>query len=171
MNDIVGNFREKTDKLFHKLEGYSPREIEEIVREEIQKILTENGITVNIMDVIISGSRCRGLEQPHSDLDIILFYSGKIREDVLFDILHEDRIWMGDVEVDINPISEGKTGTLTEYLPGVEAYLEKKRKGLQKKISVRDTIEEKKRLIVEEKKNETAISLDFVKSNTGCNIL
>ena len=104
-------------------------------------------------------------------MDIILFYSGKIREDVLFDILHEDRIWIGDVEVDINPISEGKTGTLTEYLPGVEAYLEKKRKRLQKKISVRDTIEEKKRLIVEEKKNETAISLDFVKSNTGCNIL
>lgn len=127
MNDIVGNFREKTNMLFHKLEGYSAREIEEIIREEIQKILTENGITVNIMDVIISGSRCRGLEHTHSDLDIILSYSGRIREDVLFDILHADGIWIGDVEVDINPISEGKTGTLTEYLPGVEAYLEKKK--------------------------------------------
>ena len=41
MNDIVGNFREKTDMLFHKLDGYSAREIEEIIGEEIQKILRE----------------------------------------------------------------------------------------------------------------------------------
>ena len=36
------------------------------------------------------------------------------------------------VKVDINPITEGKTGTLATYLPGVESYLEEKRKVMQK---------------------------------------
>ena len=42
--------------------------------------------------------------------------------------------------MDINPITEYKTDTLEEYLPGVEKYLDEKRQ----KVSVREKLKEKK---------------------------
>lgn len=171
MSDIVDNFRKKTDKLFHRIDGYSAREIEEILGEEIQKIIVENNLTIIIKDIIISGSRCRGLERIDSDLDVVIFYSGREREDVLFDMFYAKGIWIGEVEVDINPISEEKTGTLAEYLTGVEAYLDEKRHKQQKRESVRENLRAKKKVIVREKDEEHAITLEFTKSNNGCSIL
>ena len=45
---------------------------------------------------------------------------------------------IGGVKVDINPITEGKTGTLAAYLPEVESYLEEKRKAMQKETVVEE---------------------------------
>ena len=93
-----------------------------------------------VIGVIVSGSRCRGIEKAGSDLDVVLEYKGNVREDAFFDILHEDGMEIGGVKVDINPITEGKTGTLAEYLLGVEKHLEEKRQ----KTSVREKLKEKK---------------------------
>lgn len=41
--------------------------------------------------------------------------------------------------VDINPITKYKTGTLEEYLPGVEKYLDEK----NRKVFVMEKLEEK----------------------------
>ena len=41
----------------------------------------------------------------------------------MFNAFNEDGLMIGGVKVDINPITEGKTGTLATYLPGVESYL------------------------------------------------
>ena len=86
---------------------------------------------IELVDVAVSGSRCRGLEQENSDLDVVVEYRGGEREDSLFNTFNEDGFSIGGVKVDINPITEGKTGTLGQYLPGVEAYLEEKRAALQ----------------------------------------
>ena len=40
--------------------------------------------------MILSGSRCRGIEKTGSDLDVVVDYKGTIREDDFFNILHED---------------------------------------------------------------------------------
>ena len=42
---------------------------------------------------------------------------------------------IGGIKVDINPITEGKTGTLATYLPGVESYLAEKQ-AMQKALAV-----------------------------------
>ena len=42
---------------------------------------------------------------------------------------------IGGIKVDINPITEGKTGTLATYLPGVESYLAEKQ-AMQKEPAV-----------------------------------
>ena len=63
------------------------------------------------------------------------------REDDLFNLLHEDNFKIGGVPVDINPITKCKSGTLEEYLPGVEKYLEEK----SRKVSVKEKLEEKKK--------------------------
>ena len=62
-----------------------------------------------------------------SDLDIVVEYKGREHEDDLFNAFNEDGFTIGGIKVDINPITEGKTGTLAVYLPGVESYLAEKK--------------------------------------------
>lgn len=79
-----------------------------------------------IVDVVVAGSRCRGLEQEDSDLDVIVEFAGNEREDDLFNLVHEDDFTIGGIKVDINPITEEKTGSLATYLPEVEQYITEK---------------------------------------------
>lgn len=46
------------------------------------------------------------------------------REDDLFNAFNEDGLHIGEVKVDINPITAQRTGTLETYLPQAEEYLE-----------------------------------------------
>ena len=85
------------------------------------------------------GSRCRGLEQDNSDLDVVVEYRGGETEDFLFNTFNEDGLSIGGVKVDINPITEGKTGTLGQYLPGVESYLAERRAALQERNTKADS--------------------------------
>ena len=96
-----------------------------------------------VVGVVVSGSRCRGIEKAGSDLDMVLEYKGNVREDTFFDILHEDGMEIGGVKVDINPITEGKTGTLESYLPAVEEYLSQKQIEREKRKSVKENIKQK----------------------------
>ena len=59
-------------------------------------------------------------------MDVVVEYTGSTREDDLFNMLHEDSIYIAGIQVDINPITEGRTGTLETYLPEVETYLQEK---------------------------------------------
>lgn len=142
--DIVVKFRTKTDERFHQIDGMSAAEVESIVSEFVQSKIEENDLEAEIVGVAVSGSRCRGIEKIGSDLDVILEYKGSIREDTFFDILHEDRMEIGGVKVDINPITEGKTGTLENYLPEVEKYLNQKQEDRDKRKSVKENIKQKK---------------------------
>ena len=111
-----------------------------MVEEYVNAKLSENDYDATVRGVVISGSRCRGLEGKSSDLDVVEELSGDEREDDLFNLLHEDKLKIGGVPVDINPITKYKIGTLEEYLPGVEKYLEEK----SRKVSVKEKLEEKK---------------------------
>ncbi len=122
MSNIVKHFKEKTDKLFSKIDGYSARELEQMIRERIQDMVEEYSLDVIIDEVVLSGSRSRGLENKDSDLDFVVLFSGLVREDVLFDILNAQHYTIGGVEVDINPIKENKSGSLEDYLINVEKY-------------------------------------------------
>ena len=126
--EIVADFRAKTEKLFDPkpLDGMTPATIEEAVREKVIQIAEDYGLDVTVEDVIVSGSRCRGLENAESDLDVVVSYSGSEREDDLFNTLKDEHMYFGKVELDINPINAAETGTLAQYLPGVEKHLEEK---------------------------------------------
>ena len=86
-------------------------------------------------------------------------YKGLVREDDFFNMLHEEDYEICGIKVDINPITEGKTGKLETYLPGVEEYLREKEMERNERKSVREKIREKKEksnkglLKVKEKKN------------------
>ena len=73
----------------------------------------------------VYGSRTReGLYREDSDIDVVISYTGDIREDSFFDILNEGGLKMAGLPVDMNPISLEKTGTLGQYLENAEKYLD-----------------------------------------------
>jgi predicted nucleotidyltransferase len=125
---IVEDFRSDTERLFHseKMDGMRPSDIEETVRELTQQMIDDYEMDAKIEDVIVSGSRSRGLENENSDIDVVVSFSGSEREDDFFNVLHDEKMYFGSIELDINPINTEKTGTLAEYLPGVEKYLSDK---------------------------------------------
>lgn len=122
----VKKFRDKTDKFFCEIDGYDAHDIEDSVKEHIGSFIKDQNLDIRIVDVVLSGSRSRGLETDMSDIDVVVEYIGKESEDVLFNIFNDDKLKISGIEVDINPITANKTGTLAEYLPKVEKYLDEK---------------------------------------------
>ena len=130
---VIADFKAKTEELFNGINGQTQEDIELNVYAYLQSKIDEYGMDIELVDMAVSGSRCRGLEGAGSDLDVVVEYRGGENEDALFNAFNEDGFKIGGVKVDINPITEGKTGTLGEYLLGVEAYLEEKRAAMQEK--------------------------------------
>ena len=123
-SSVVADFRAKTGELFHDISEMNPEEIEETVKCHVQAKIDEYNIDATIVDVAVTGSRCRGLEHESSDLDVVVELSTAEREDDLFNAFNEGGLHIGEVKVDINPITAQRTGTLETYLPQVEEYLE-----------------------------------------------
>ncbi len=143
-SDVVAAFKAKakTNELFHEISEMNPAEIEETVKCHVQAQLDESGIDAVIVDAAVAGSRCRGLEQEGSDLDVVVELSTNEREDALFDMLNESGLHIGGVKVDINPITAQRTGSLETYLPQVEGYLEGVREARERDLAASISREE-----------------------------
>lgn len=101
--NIVNELKKGTEKYFHPIGSITPQDIEDIVFSHIVSTIDEYGI-----------------------IDVVVEYQGDISEDALFDVLNESCLEIVGISVDINPITEYKTGTLEIYLPCVEEYLQNK---------------------------------------------
>lgn len=115
----------------HKIYGMGNTTIEEIedfTRDVIEQILIENELeeVVSIIELYVHGSRINGNPRKDSDLDIVLYYKGNIKEDSLFNILHDDEyiddLTYDGIYIDINPIRDSETGSLNEYIKHDKNY-------------------------------------------------
>ena len=86
--------------------------------------MREQGLPIQFGEVLLYGSRSRGTEKQTSDLDILVEYKGTSREDDLFNLFHEDDFCIGGCKVDINPIKEEKSGSLTAFLQQAVYFME-----------------------------------------------
>ena len=134
-SSIIADFRAKTNELFHDISEMNPAEIEETIKCHVQAKIDEYDIDATIIDAVVVGSRCRGLEKDSSDLDVVVELSTNEREDDLFNAFNEDWLHIGDVRVDINPITAQRTGTLETYLPQAEEYLESIRQEREQELT------------------------------------
>lgn len=108
------------------LEGMSREKIEETVLCYAQAKLEEMGLEqeVKLLGARVYGSRTReGFYQDESDLDVVLSYTGNIREDAFFHVLHEDGMKIAGLALDINPVSAETSCSLEDYLKQAEKYL------------------------------------------------
>lgn len=124
--DTISDFRARTDEHYKKLAGYSAHDAEELAKHFIRGAFRENGISAEVGEVVLYGSRCRGMEHNGSDLDFVAEIYSDLKEDALFNILHKTSFEIGGAAVDINPIRAEETGSLEDYLLGAERYLQQK---------------------------------------------
>ena len=89
-SSIIADFRAKTNEMFHDISEMNPAEIEETIKCHVQAKIDEYDIDATIIDAVVVGSRCRGLEKDSSDLDVVVELSTNEREDDLFNAFNED---------------------------------------------------------------------------------
>ncbi len=133
-SEIVDEFRKKTEENYKPVTNLSANAMENDIKADIISTFSENGIDAEVGRVVISGSRCRGLEREDSDLDVVVEIKSDLKEDALFNILNENPVTYNSVTLDINPIKADETGTLEEYLPVVEEYLSQRKKQLDEDL-------------------------------------
>ena len=121
---MIAGFREKTETYYRPVEGMNATEVEDAVRDYLMDTIRRQDLLIQIGEVMVYGSRCRGTEKTTSDIDIVVEYKGDIREDDLFNLLHEDEFLLGNHKVDINPIQADKSGNIAEFLQQATIYME-----------------------------------------------
>ena len=96
---------------------YNVKELEDDILADVKNILSENDFNDEIVGLRLVGSYARGEQREDSDIDVIVEYKGDSSEDTLFDVLNDEgnRIRIEGIDVDVNPITEGKSGTLDEW--------------------------------------------------------
>ena len=101
-------------------------EIKDYLKYQLEDIISDNDLNIEILDLYVHGSRIRGDHKDSSDLDVVLYYKGKMKEDSLFNILHdeeyEDLFNYDGIEIDINPIHDEETGSLKSYIEKDKKY-------------------------------------------------
>ena len=114
------------------LNGYSRKDVEEMVLFSAQSELEEMGLSesVKLLGARVYGSRTRdGLFEEASNIDVVLSFdalNGVLYEDTFFNAINGNHLEMGGSTVDVNPISLQETGTLEDYMTRAESYLDRK---------------------------------------------
>lgn len=107
------------------LESYSEEELIQQVRLKTEQVESELGPgEFRVKQITIIGSRTRSAARPDSDLDVLVEYEGRLKEYAVFNILHEDPLYIEGILIDINPIRAEESGTTEEWLRRSEKYLE-----------------------------------------------
>ena len=132
--NVISTFRMKTNELFHPINEVYADNFEDTVYYYINSMLEEDYPAIEIVDVVLVGSRSRGIENKDSDMDFAFEYVGEMHEDELFNILNSNNFKILGINIDINPIRREETGTLEEYLPKAEHYLQEKKQMMTKEL-------------------------------------
>lgn len=111
------------------LENYSEEELIQMVREKTDEVEADlrdlNGEWhFRVKQITLIGSRTRAAARDDSDLDVLVEYEGDMKEDTVFNILHEDPLYVDGILIDINPIRKEESGTTEEWLRKSQKYLE-----------------------------------------------
>ena len=106
--------------------SYLEQDLYDCLRCDIEELLDEAYLLddLNVIELWAHGSRMRGDFRPDSDIDVVVFYDGKIREDALFDVLNEDpdRITIEGHQVDLNPVKVRNQSDINRYKQKSDKY-------------------------------------------------
>lgn len=103
-------------------ERYSYNDICHIVLSYLSNCIDEYEMDCSIKAIAIYGSRNRHTANSESDLDIVVEYDGEEREDDCFNIFNNSPLLIDSIKVDINPISNYKTGSIDFFLEKSRLY-------------------------------------------------
>lgn len=140
VSGIVEEFRTNTRDKFHELDGENSESIETMVRGHIEDAIETFGLDAKVVDVVLVGSRSRGIEHEESDVNVVVEFYGSEREDALSDILNEEGLSIAGKTIDINTITKDRTGTLETFLPEEEKYLAEKAAAMEQTAASKNMV-------------------------------
>lgn len=140
VSGIVEEFRANTRDKFHELDGENSESIETMVRGHIEDAIETFGLDAKVVDVVLVGSRSRGIEHEESDVNVVVEFYGSEREDALSDILNEEGLSIAGKTIDINTITKDRTGTLETFLPEEEKYLAEKAAAMEQTAASKNMV-------------------------------
>lgn len=124
---VISDFKAKTEIYMNRapFDNMTTNDIEIVAKGEVERLLEESGVSAEVERVAIYGSRSRNLNSINSDLDIAVEIRSELKEDALFNILHNENepFSIMGVKIDLNPIRAEESGTLDVYLQRAEQYL------------------------------------------------
>ena len=127
MNDILTYIYEQScHNCIYGMGSTTIDDIKDYIQYQIENIISENELDIDIIELYVHGSRINGNPHKDSDLDVVLYYKGNMKEDSLFNILHDDEykdeLTYNKVYIDINPIRDEETGSLASYIQKDKNY-------------------------------------------------
>lgn len=116
----------------------SAENITSYLKDDVLNILADNGIEeseFSFEDIRIYGSYSTSTNKSTSDLDVMVQYSGSMREDDAFNLFADEDLYITDkngrrVRVDINPVNSEISGTIDEnleYFDSIDDRLERRK--------------------------------------------
>ena len=104
-------------------------EVVNVVSDGVASILEEQGLSedVEVVSIEVIGSRVRREAKDDSDLDILLYYTGDMKEDSMFNALNPNDITINGIKVDINPIRDQDSGDPEKWHKRDDAWREQDR--------------------------------------------
>ena len=127
MEDILTYiFEQSCNNCIYGMGSTTIEEIKDYVQYQLEDIINDNDLDVEIIELYVHGSRINGNPHKDSDLDVVLYYKGSIKEDSLFNILYDEDyvedLTYDKVYIDINPIRDEETGSLDDYIKNDKKY-------------------------------------------------
>lgn len=120
------NYLTESEQTIKGLNNVTTEDIIEYVRYIIDDIINDCDLNIEALDYYVHGSRVFGNPRPDSDLDVVLYYKGNMKEDAVYNILHDDeyadQFQYDGIEIDVNPIRDQETGSLKQYISKDKNY-------------------------------------------------
>ena len=129
--------------------SYTQTQIEEELREDIENIFRDL-----VPEPYLAGIRLYQNPEKNGKINILVQYGtdpmeGSWREDDLFNAIAEENILFNGMEVDVNPITPEKSGTIEEYLTHLERLgATSEAEAIEKQAEMLEEAEEPKELNV-----------------------
>ena len=129
--------------------SYTQTQIEEELREDIENIFRDL-----VPEPYLAGIRLYQNPEKNGKINILVQYGtdpmeGTWREDDLFNAIAEENILFNGMEVDVNPITPEKSGTIEEYLAHLERLgATSEAEAIEKQTQMLEEAEEPKELNV-----------------------
>lgn len=115
-----------TEEKIKGLNNVTTDDIIDYIKYVIDDIISECDLNIEILDYYVHGSRVFGNPKEDSDLDVVVYYKGNMKEDALYNIFHDDdykdQFIYDGIVIDVNPIRDQETGSLKAYIEKDKNY-------------------------------------------------
>lgn len=113
----VDEFKERSSKLFHEVNGLGYYAVEDLALMKIVEEVTALNLPIRLSEIVVYGSRALGEESSDADdIDVFLEYTGNVKEHVLHTNMKEADLKISGRKLNITPVHREESGTILQCI-------------------------------------------------------